>query len=118
MTSVTIKLPLRLVSELNQREHWTVRKKRAGQQRPLVRLMLAKERLWPVELPARVTITRIAPRALDDDNAAGSAKHVRDGVADALGVDDRTNLVVWEVQQRRGKPKEYAVEIRVEGPLP
>ncbi len=38
--------------------------------------------------PFRVKITRQGPRRLDDDNLAGSCKHIRDGVADALGVND------------------------------
>ncbi len=67
-----------------------------------------------LELPVRVTITRVAPRALDDDNNQGALKSVRDGIADALGVDDRTSLVEWVYRQRRGKPREYGVEIQIE----
>jgi hypothetical protein len=63
-----------------------------------------------------VTITRIAPCELDDDNLAGSAKAVRDGVADWLGVDDRTKRsgVVWKYEQARDG-RAYGVGIRIEG---
>ncbi len=54
--------------------------------------------------PLRVVITRMAPRSLDDDNAARAAKSVRDAVAAWLGVDDgNRKLVVWEVEQEKQK---------------
>ena len=123
-------LPLHLVSEANAHEHWRVRQRRAKAQRAAVSLSMsaeirartsggllygAKLLQHPRELlPCVVTITRIAPRSLDDDNLVGSAKHVRDGVADALGIDDRSPLVQWRYAQRRGKPREFAVEITLE----
>jgi hypothetical protein len=65
-------------------------------------------------LPVVVTITRVAPRPFDDDNLAASGKHVRDGIADALRIDDRSPLVTWRYAQRRGPAKTYAIEIRIE----
>ncbi|HXB28079.1 MAG TPA: hypothetical protein VNV25_25340 [Gemmatimonadaceae bacterium] len=76
--------------------------------------MLLTAPLRGMSLPVRVTLTRVAPRQLDDDNNQGACKNVRDGIADALGVDDRTPLVIWVYEQRRGKPREYGVEIVVE----
>jgi hypothetical protein len=64
-------------------------------------------------LPCTIKITRIAPRALDDDNLAGSQKHVRDGIADWLGVNDRDPRVKYEYAQRKGKKQEYAVQIEI-----
>jgi hypothetical protein len=64
-------------------------------------------------LPCTIKITRIAPRALDDDNLAGSHKHVRDGIADWLGVNDRDPRVKYEYAQRKGKQKEYAGQIEI-----
>ena len=61
-----------------------------------------------------VTITRIAPRALDDDNLAASAKHVRDGIADAMGLDDRDPRVRWRYAQRSDGRGVYGVEIRID----
>lgn len=103
--SVSVPIPgLRLVSELNVREHWGARSRRAKAQRDLVTLVLRRTVTAQMMLvaPLVVTITRIAPRRLDDDNATGSAKHVRDAVAALLGVDDRDDRVRWRVEQASG----------------
>ena len=53
--------------------------------------------------PWVVTLTRHGPRKLDDDNLSAAFKRIRDGVADALGVDDgNRRRVRWEYKQRRG----------------
>jgi hypothetical protein len=67
-----------------------------------------------VDLPVVVTLTRVASRALDDDNWVGAAKAVRDGVADWLHVNDNDPRVTWRYDQRKGAQGEYAVEIRLE----
>lgn len=64
--------------------------------------------------PLKITITRIGPRELDGDNLQGACKHVRDGIADWLGINDRSKLLKWEYAQEKGAPKEYGVKIRVE----
>ena len=110
---IAVYLPLRTVSTLNAREHWSKRARRAAEHRGVTHMALTA-RLRGIALPVVVTLTRIAPRALDGDNLQASCKNVRDGVADALGVDDRTPLVTWVYLQRRGKPREYGVEITIE----
>lgn len=50
----------------------------------------------------RVMVTRIAPRKLDRDNAWSSQKHVIDGVAYALGIDDGDARFDLTVDQRKG----------------
>lgn len=114
MPTLTIPLSgLRLVSLANQREHWRVRSKRAKQHRTTagwrVAAVLRSEAM--IRYPLTVIITRIAPRVLDDDNLAGACKSVRDGIADALGIDDRDPRVKWAVAQRKGKPREYGAEV-------
>ena len=106
-------LPLRLVSVMNAREHWARRARRAADHRAATRMALAAHGAWPLRLPLDVTITRIAPRVLDGDNLQGAAKAVRDGIADALGVDDRDPRVRWIYGQRRGTPGQHAVELRI-----
>jgi hypothetical protein len=64
--------------------------------------------------PLLVVMTRIAPRALDDDNLASALKHLRDGIADALGYDDRDPRVRYRCAQRRGAVGEIGVEILIE----
>lgn len=66
-------------------------------------------------LPVVVTLTRVAPRALDDDNLAYSFKAIRDGVADGLGVRDNDPRVSWRYEQRKSaKGVAPAVLITVE----
>ncbi len=47
--------------------------------------------------PAKVVITRISTGKLDDDNLAGSQKATRDGVAEALLIDDKEFSIAGEV---------------------
>lgn len=100
-----VTLPLRIESCANLREHWAKRAKRAKEHR-LAALAVPKQ-----VLPCTVTITRVAPRALDDDNLQGGCKALRDGIADRLGVKDNDDRVVWRYSQEKGKPKEYAVRV-------
>jgi len=63
-----------------------------------------------------VELTRVAPsNGLDPHDALGpSLKGVIDGIGDALGLtNDRDARVQWKLEQRRGKPKEYAVEVEI-----
>lgn len=130
---LVVTLPrLRLVSEANAREFWADRARRVKEQRTAARSALSRatktspvgakrgQLRWdgwghlgnPESLV--VTITRIAPRRLDSDNLARSAKAIRDGVADWLGIDDGDERIDWRYAQRRGGMGEHAVEIRVE----
>jgi hypothetical protein len=118
-----ITLPLRVYSPLNgSRGHWAADACRRKKQRHIASWAcggpLAEYRAGLAKgyvASAKVTITRIAPRELDDDNAIAGCKSIRDGIADALGVDDRDNRLTWAYSQERGKPKEYAVRITVMG---
>lgn len=114
MTKLT--LPLRTVNSLNVREHWAKRAKRAKAEREVAYLMgrgLVREGSY-VSVPITVLMTRIAPRMFDEgDNLPASLKHVRDGIADRLGVNDGSDAVKWRYAQRKGKPREYGVEIEV-----
>lgn len=109
----TVELPIRTVSEANQREHWGKKAARAKSQRNMtcMRLFVAFGKA-PKKPPDCITLTRIAPRSLDSDNLAGSFKAIRDGIQDWCGVNDRDLVFVYA--QRRGKPREYAVEIAME----
>jgi hypothetical protein len=114
--------PIRTVSEANARECWQAKARRVAEQRFVTGAVLRAGRV--PALPCIVTLTRIAPRALDDDNGVGALKAVRDEVAWVLGLpiknakrriaDDRDPRVEWKYAQRRGKAKEYAVEIQIE----
>jgi hypothetical protein len=119
---ITIHLPIRTVSEANGRGHWSVKAKRAKEHRAVAGLMTASRLVtagwlshWLFDRICLIaTLTRIAPRELDCDNLRSALKSVRDGVADAIGINDRDPRVAWEYGQRRGKAREYAVEVTVE----
>lgn len=105
---------LRLQSDGNAREHHMARYRRRKAARTAVGLVVrAALHGGGVSAPLEVTVTRIGPKPLDADNAWSSAKAAIDGVADALGVDDADPRITWKVEQRRGKPREYAVEVRI-----
>ena len=109
-----VEIKLHTVSESNSHEHWRARQKRAKEQRAVVALAL---RAWVDSLPALpciVEIVRVSPRGLDDDNLRGATKHVRDGIADVLGVDDRDARVEWRYAQAKGPAKYYAVRVSIE----
>ena len=117
-----VELPLTTVSEANAHEHWRAKAKRAKSQRDAVAnrlrpfprsigedfLLCASGALYAGGLV--VLLTRVAPRSLDSDNLSRSLKACRDGVADALGIDDRDPRVTWLVDQRKG-PAAVVVEI-------
>lgn len=98
-----------IVSEANRSrpEHWTSKSRRAELQRDTVgrRLILAFGRLDP-EPGTTILLTRIGQRPLDPDNLGASLKHVQDGVADALGIDDGDARFSWSYEQelRRRAP--------------
>lgn len=101
-------LPVMTVSEANRRDHWAVKAKRAKRHRFVARA------LCPLHaLPCVVRLTRLSTGTLDDDNLRGALKAVRDGVADALGVDDRDPRVVWEYAQERAKALKGAVRLEL-----
>lgn len=84
---------------------------RAAHERRLARLAVnASEEPVP-SLPVVVTLTRVGKGSPDWDNIVAAMKHIRDGVADALGVKDNDPRIEWKYEGRKG---EYAVEIQVE----
>jgi hypothetical protein len=103
---------IRLTSLTNAREHWSKRAARAKTQRGRARLYAQVAGVHLVGLPLVITIIRRGPGTLDDDNAVTSAKHVRDGIADALGIDDRSPLVTWVVQQERARQWSVKVDVK------
>ncbi len=104
---------MRLQSEANSRDHYMAKARRVKDQRFGVTVVLQScLGMRPPMPPLVVTITRIAPRALDTDNLVASAKAVRDAVAKWLRVDDADPSVEYCYTQEKGRPTEYAVRIQ------
>ncbi len=121
---VTFDLPIRTRSVSNLREHWAVRAKRSKEERWLARIGLqqvltglADDRLrsWRRDYHTggriEILLVRVGPRPLDSDNLAISCKGVRDGIADAIGLDDGAPGLIWTYAQEKGK--EYSVKVRI-----
>lgn len=64
-------------------------------------------------LPVTVTITRIGPRKLDDDNLAAACKYVRDQIAATFKEDDGSDRYTWKYEQRITSNKKYGVDVQV-----
>ena len=105
-------VPIRLASTPNLREHWAARAKRAREHKTATYYALRAAGA-PHALPCHVTITRVAPRALDGDNAVAGAKACRDGVALWLQCDDADPRITWAYAQRQGGVREYAAEVEM-----
>lgn len=81
---ITLIVPIKTISESNNREHWRAKWSRAKKQKAYVAIAWRAAKLGPIELPCIVTLTRLSPRLLDDDNLRGALKAIRDSVADLL----------------------------------
>jgi hypothetical protein len=118
---MTFLVPIRTMSEANLREHWGQKARRVKVQRQAVawswqmqkqckRILVASL----VDSGLTITLTRIAPRALDShDNLPRSMKAVVDQLSSQLCFVDRCKTIHWQYAQRPGKAKEYAVEVDI-----
>jgi hypothetical protein len=105
---------LRVTNELNKRGKWFGRARRTKDNRVAVRRALGHV-IKPTSAPLVVTLTRISPRAFDDDGLAAAFKGVRDEVAALLGRgDDPKAGIRWVYGWERGRVREYAVRIQIE----
>jgi hypothetical protein len=123
-----LEVPLRTVSALNERRHWSKRAARVAMERRTVWLAIYKRfppamDLLPLQRlraavgagPWRVVMRRRSPgnTILDDDNLAGALKGVRDELAEWLGVDDGdVARVTWAREQLPKGP--WAVQVEIE----
>lgn len=94
------------------------RRARRGKQRGLRSLGHTAARLMRLDKLAAqhrlvVRIVRVAPNRLDGDNLETALKRVRDGVAKATGIDDRSPLVEYVADDERGAVREYAIRFEV-----
>lgn len=108
-------IPVKIISEANQREHWALKFKRKKDQQ-LETLVAIHNNISTcrVAMPCVVRLTRIGPKALDTDNLAGAFKHVQDAIARKLGVDDGdTTKVRWEYHQMPIRIRDYAVKVEI-----
>lgn len=118
VSRVTVAVPVRTESEPNRRDHFHAKARRVRLQRDAVALCLSRTSVPP--LPVAVTLTRIAPRAFDSDNAVASLKAVRDEVAAVYGVRDDDPRIAWHYgDQEHAASSSVRIDIRrLEEPTP
>ena len=114
--SHSLRIPILTASWLNVRGRWHKHEKRRKAEKAAVAVAWSCAGCPTVRLPARVTFTRIAPRSLDvGDNLESTFKYMRDELASCfLLSNDAGPEVQWLSRQRKGGPREYAVEIEIE----
>lgn len=114
-----IELPIRTVNSLNVSEHWRRRAKRAQATRAAAKLALKSvaTSAWAHVVATllrdglRVVLTRHSRGKLDaHDGLPAALKHVVDGVADALAIEDNDSRIEWRYAQAPGGPS-VTVEI-------
>jgi len=111
---------LRTASESNLSQHWQAKAKRHKKQKLAMAKVFMVERP-KVQPPCKVTLTRIAPRSLDEhDNLRASLKYVTDAIAEylvpgkAVGRADDCKAIEWTYKQKKGAVREYAVLVEIE----
>lgn len=115
--TVIFNLPIRVRNLLNERVHWRTRARYNKQIREPA-MLFAQNILSDVPKPKGcryvVTLTRHSRTAkkMDCDGLQAAMKPVRDGIADALGIDDGSERIEWKYGEK--KTGEYAVEVMIE----
>lgn len=110
-----IEVICKLPSIGNQSLHWSKRRKIIRIQCLMINCAWNKLPQKPT-VPCTVTLTRISPRPLDDDNLAYAFKGIRDFVADKLiprlakGRADGDPRIEWRYRQEKGNPPKIRVE--------
>lgn len=106
-----ILVPIQVVSEMNQHEHWAVRHRRnTAQQQSFAAYWMAFARGIRIEPPCVIKLTRIGLNRMDDGNLGAAFKHVQDAIAKSIGIDDGDPRLRWEYYQITGSD-EHAVKV-------
>jgi hypothetical protein len=120
MKAISVTLPIHVVSVANVREHHMRKAARTADHRGTVKLALWAKLLELRNLlghgyadgdHVRVVLVRQGKKKLDGDNLQAALKACRDGVADALGVEDNDPRITWEYDQAPAGP--HAVHVAV-----
>jgi hypothetical protein len=81
----------------------------------LTRAAMMRLRVSAADLvPCVVTLTRLSAGTMDDDGLAGSCKGLRDGIAEALGIDDGSSAVKWNYAQAKCPRGQHAVRVHIQ----
>ena len=110
---IRVAMPIMTVSLLNMREHWRATAKRKAEHRYVVSQYF--KGLPVPALPITVTLTRWSCGTLDaHDNLPSAFKHIVDGLAAWIGIDDASNQVEWKYAQRKCPRGKFGVTVEIE----
>jgi hypothetical protein len=109
-------LPLKTKNPTNNRQHWRTVWRRAKVERStsctLTKLKINESGM---RLPVVATLTRFSFGELDDDGLRSALKSVRDGIADAFGVDDSSKSALrFLYAQEKCKRGAFCVRVTLE----
>ena len=128
METISFTLPIKTVSEINSTEHWRIKHKRHKIQQFFVRRYFVQNKI-KVDLPCTITLTRLSPRFLDDDNLPTSMKYFRDQISEEItgkggyyitrkklvkaikGHADNDRRMTWVYAQEKAKTQAVRIEI-------
>lgn len=118
---ITFSIPrLRLRNPLNGSQGTTrvgmiiaSKQRKAIRQAAMLHTMATLRTNGPASRVVGVRITRISPGTLDTDGLAAACKQVRDGVADALGINDAQPDGWWRYAQAKGAKGVYGVRVEL-----
>jgi hypothetical protein len=118
--SITLTVPVQVVSEANTREHWAAKYRRADSQRTALIFAWNSAGLSLGHKPnvsggVRVKWVKLGGKKLDDDNLHNAFKALRDCLAGWLGLDDGNERVSWKYAQEPGGDVGVRVEITTKG---
>lgn len=113
MTELTLPWPPAACSP-NARVHWTRKSKAAKAYRYACFLLTRQAGIQPPEGGALLMLEFVPPdrRRRDDDNLLAMFKAGRDGLADALGIDD--NVFATQIRVSKETTKGGAVRVRMQ----
>ena len=111
---VTFDAPIKVISEANCRDHWSVKsRRRKAQQQEMDIMLLNALQGRKVPLPCTVKLTRVGPKRMDDDNLANGFKATRDAIARRLGIDDGDPRITFSYEQVAIKERLYNVVVEI-----
>lgn len=113
MNAVTLPWPPAACSP-NARVHWSKKSRAARAYRAACHLLAKQAGMQPPKGEALLILEFVPPdkRRRDDDNLLASFKAGRDGLADALGVDD--SIFATQIRLSKETTKGGAVRVRIE----
>jgi hypothetical protein len=106
-------VPVVTKNPLNSRQHWRVVSKRAAEEKEIT--LLSAPHGIAVVLPCVVILARCSQRTLDaHDGLRAALKHVADGVAEWIGVDDREGAGIrFQYEQEYVRKADSGVRVTV-----